>query len=100
MFNSRAKHNKADSGIAKKVFRWDIGLVTNIIDCLLEYKSSMEYRGLDFDGDNARQNCTEETSASFFGRATPVSLPENFDNVSTEEKCEAEKVAKKKQKSI
>ena len=45
----------ADAGIAKKVFRWDIGMVSNIIDCILEYKSSMEYKGLDFDRDKPMQ---------------------------------------------
>ena len=42
-------------------------MVTNIIDCLLEYKSSMDYRGLNFDGDNARQNCTKRQALLSLG---------------------------------
>ena len=33
---------------AKKYFRWDLNMVQNLIECLLEYKSKMEYKSLDF----------------------------------------------------
>ena len=29
---------------AKKYFRWDLHLVENLVECLLEYKSKMEYK--------------------------------------------------------
>ncbi len=34
---------------AKKYFCWDLNLVQNLVECLLEYKSKMEYKNLDLD---------------------------------------------------
>ena len=77
--------------------------MADIIDCLQEYMSAMEYKGLDFDGDKPIQydelrlftaKLYEKKNVSLFGLSTPYSLPENFDMLSKEKKDTAEKLAK------
>ncbi len=34
---------------AKEYFCWDLSLVQNLVECLLEYNSKMKYKNLDFD---------------------------------------------------
>lgn len=36
-------------------FRWDDGMVESLIKCLQAYKSEMEYKNVDFDGDRPAQ---------------------------------------------
>ena len=35
----------------KKPFRWNTGMVTNLITCLDSFKTKMEHKNVDFDGD-------------------------------------------------
>ena len=39
----------------KKPFRWNTDMVTNLITCLESFKTEMEYRNVDFDGDRPVQ---------------------------------------------
>ena len=88
---------------AKKCFRWDLNLVQNLVECLLEYKSKMEYRSLDFDADKPMQYkeirlmmamLFEEEDVSLFGPIAPVALPGNFENLTGVEKEKANKSVK------
>ena len=44
--------------IVEEIFRLDAKMVEDIIDCLFEYKSTMENKGLHFDGDKPMQKLT------------------------------------------
>ena len=55
-------------------------MMADIIDCLQEYMSAMEYKGLDFDGDKPIQyyelrlftaKLYEKKNVSLFGLSTP-----------------------------
>ena len=35
----------------RKIFKWEQYMIENLIDCMLNYKSSMLYKNLDFDAD-------------------------------------------------
>ena len=39
----------------KKPFRWNTDMVTNLITCLESFKTKMEYKNVDFDGDRPVQ---------------------------------------------
>ena len=72
-------------------------MISQLIDCLLEYKSKMEYRSLDFDTDKQiqYQELRVEMAriyaddVSLFGPVTSIALPDNFDILSKEEKNKA-----------
>jgi hypothetical protein len=80
-------------------FRWDTGIVENLIKCLQAYKSEMEYKNIDFDGDRpAQYTWVRQEMAKFFDEDTlifgPVFLsPPNipFLTMSKEEKEECTK---------
>ncbi len=61
--------------IKSKQFRWDSGIIENLIKCLQSYKTQMEYKNLDFDGNRHAQysSLRDEMSkiVSLFG---PISL--------------------------
>ena len=88
---------------AKKYFRWDLNLVQNLVECLLEYKSKMEYKSLDFDADKPMQYneirlrmamLFEEEDVSLFGPVAPVALPGNFEDLTGVEREKAKKSVK------
>ena len=80
-----------------KRFRWDTEMISQLIDCLLQYKSKMEYRSLDFDADKQIQYQElrvemaklYEDDVALFGPVTGIPLPENFDRLNEEEKTKA-----------
>ena len=39
----------------KKNFRWTVGMIENLINCLADYKAKMEYQSLGFDADRPQQ---------------------------------------------
>lgn len=66
-----------------KQFRWDSAMVENLITCLQSFKSQMEYKNVDFDGDRPAQyswlrlemsNLYEVEDTSLFGPVS-VTLP-------------------------
>ena len=78
-------------------------MVQNLIECLLEYKSKMEYKSLDFDSDKPMQYKEirlmmamhfEEEDVSLFGHITPSTLPSNFENLKGLERERAKKSVK------
>ncbi|CAB4002587.1 Hypothetical predicted protein [Paramuricea clavata] len=52
---SAKKPSKARGKPKPKQFRWETGMVENLIKCLQAYKSEMEYKNVDFDGDRPAQ---------------------------------------------
>lgn len=52
---SANKSSKARGKPRAKQFRWESGMVENLIKCLQAYKSEMEYKNVDFDGDRPAQ---------------------------------------------
>lgn len=70
-------------------------MISQFIDCLLEYKSKMEYRSLDFDADKQIKyqelqvemaKIYADDNVSLFGPVASIALPDNFDILSKEEK--------------
>ena len=45
------KPSKSRGKSKAKQFRWDDGMVESLIKCLQAYKSEMEYKNVEFDGD-------------------------------------------------
>ena len=41
--------------LKKKNFRWTMGMVEDLVNCLADYKVKMEYQSLDFDADRPQQ---------------------------------------------
>ena len=41
--------------VKKKNFRWTLGMIEDLINCLADYKAKMEYQSLDFDSDRLEQ---------------------------------------------
>ena len=81
-----------------KRFRWETQMISQLIDCLLEYKSKMEYRSLDFDADKQIQyqelrvemaRIYADDDVPLFGPVTSIALPDNFNILSKEEKNKA-----------
>ena len=72
-------------------------MISQLIDRLLEYRSKMEYRSLDFDTDKQiqYQELRVEMAGiyaddvSLFGPVTSIALPDNFDILLKEEKNKA-----------
>ena len=73
-------------------------MISQLIDCLLEYKSKMEYRNLDFDADKQihyqelrveMAKIYADDDVSLFGPVASIALPDNFDILSKEEKNKA-----------
>ena len=85
-----------------KKFRWQAEMVSQLIDCLLNYKSKMAYRSLDFDADKqiqyqelrvemAKLHIDEEF---MFGPVVASHLPDDYDTLSEEDKAKAKKRVK------
>ena len=75
-------------------------MISQLIDCLLEYtcKSKMEYRSFDFDANKQIQyhklrvemaKIYAHYNVSLFGPVVSIALPDNFDILSEEEKNKA-----------
>ena len=72
-------------------------MISHLINCLLEYKSKMGYRSLDFDADKQiqYQELRVEVARIYaddfsrFGPVTSIALPDNFDILSKKEKNKA-----------
>ena len=86
----------------RKNFRWDTDMIEHLIDCLLDYKSSMTFKNLDFDADKPAQykhlrvamaNIYEE-DVSLFGPLAVTSLPDDFEQLSKEDKAKAKLLQK------
>lgn len=83
-------------------------MISQLINCLLEYKSKMEYRRLDFDTDKQikYQKLRVEVAriyaddVSRFGPVTSIALPDNFDILSKEEKNKAKSHVKESEDLI
>ena len=78
-------------------------MISQLINCLLEYKSKMEYRSLDFDPDKQIQyqelrvetaKIYADDNISLFGPVASIALPDNFDILSKEEKNKAKNCVK------
>ena len=80
-----------------KRFRWETETVSQLIDCLLEYKTKMGYRNLDFDTDKQIQYQELRVemaklhvdSEYMFGPVVAVKLPGDFETRLKEEKAKA-----------
>ena len=50
-------HEKSghEEEVKKKNFRWTMGMIEDLINCLADYKAKMDYQGLDYDGDRPQQ---------------------------------------------
>ena len=58
--NSKSKQNanrSEGSFVKKKPFKWTSKMVADLLACLKTYKATMEFQGLDFDGDRPAQIC-------------------------------------------
>lgn len=83
------------STLTSKRFRWETDTVRQLIDCLLEYKSKMAYRNLDFDADKQIQYQElrvdmaklHEDDESIFGPVAAFKLPDDFKTRSKEEQA-------------
>ena len=90
------KPSKSRGKSKAKQFRWDDGMVESLIKCLQAYKSEMEYKNVDFDGDRpaqytwVRQEMATlyDEDSSIFGPVfiSPPIIP--FSTMSKEEKEE------------
>ena len=104
----QANINIIDKKVHRKNFRWDTAMIEHLIDCLLEYKSSMTYKNLDFDADKPMQYkelrlllaSIYKEDVSLFGPLAPTRLPGNFDQLSKEEKAKAKLLTKKGKEPI
>ena len=80
-----------------KRFRWETETVSQLIDCLLEYKTKMAYRNLDFDADKQIQYQELRVemaklhvdSEYMFGPVVAVKFSDDFETRSKEEKAKA-----------
>ena len=41
--------------VKKKNFRWTVGVIEDLINCLADYKAKMEYQSLEFDADRPQK---------------------------------------------
>ena len=92
----------------RKNFRWETHMIEHLIDCLLDYKSSMTFKNLDFDADKPAQykhlrvamaNIFEE-DVSLFGPLAVTPLPHDFEQLSKEDKAKAKLMQKKSKELI
>ena len=93
----------------RKHFRWDSIMIEHLIDSLLEYKSRMSYKSIDFDADRPIQykemrlsmaNIYMETDASLFGPICVVALPSDFDELTKAEQETARQLVKESKELI
>ena len=85
----------------RKNFRWTTEMIDNLINCLLSYKSSMEYRSLDFDADKPAQykflriemaKLYTDEDESLFGPVNIETLAdEDIEELNDEEKAQQKK---------
>jgi hypothetical protein len=103
-----AELHKVEKKAQRKNFRWETDMIEHLIDCLLDYKSSMMYKNLDFDADKpmtyrklrlAMATIYEE-DISVFGPLALTPLPSNFEQLSKEEKAKAKLLQKKSEELI
>ena len=47
--------NNVQKQAQRKNFQWETDMIEHLIDCLLDYKSSMTLKNLDFDADKPMQ---------------------------------------------
>lgn len=88
---------EVSSTLTSKRFRWETDTVRQLIDCLLEYKSKMAYRNLDFDADKQIQYQElrvdmaklHEDDESIFGPVAAFKLPDDSKTGSKEEQAKA-----------
>jgi len=75
-------------------FKWKDGMVDDLLRLLLQFKSNMEYRNLDFNADKPKQyEAVREAMAqkdssvdeSWFGPETVTSILEDIDDTQKEE---------------
>ena len=52
---AKPSSSKKEDKSKKKQFRWNADMVGTLITCLHNYKSQMEYKNVDFDGDRPMQ---------------------------------------------
>lgn len=88
----------------RKNFKWTGKMVEDLINSIDLYKSSMEYKNLDFDADKTAQyawlreqmaEIYKEENESFFGPVKAPTLPQNINELTKEEQKEAKKLFKK-----
>ena len=102
------KANKVEKKAQRKNFRWETDMIEHLIDCLLDYKSSMMYKNLDFDADKPMQYrklrlamaTIYEEDISVFGPLALTPLPSNFEQLSKEDKAKAKLLQKKSKELI
>jgi hypothetical protein len=86
----------------RKNFRWNSDMIEVLIDSLMEYKTQMSYKGIDFDGDKPMQYKEirlmmakiYSEDISIFGPLSVDQLPDGFNEMSKEEKDEAKELVK------
>ena len=54
-FTSLQEKSSHKVEVKKKNFRWTMGMIEDLINCLTDYKAKMEYQSLDFDADRPQQ---------------------------------------------
>ena len=95
---SKVSNNKK-SQVKPKNFRWKPPMIEHLIDCLLEYKSLMSYKGLDFDGDKPMQYRElrlkladiYRNDTSVFGPVVAENLPEDYQILSKEQQIDVKR---------
>jgi hypothetical protein len=78
----------------RKNFRWNPEMIEQLIDSMMEYKTQMSYKGIDFDGDKPMQHKElrlmmaeiNKEDTSLFGPVYIDQLPDSFDEMPKEEK--------------
>ena len=102
------KADNAEKKVQRKNFRWDTDMIKHLLDCLLDYKSSMTFKNLDFDADKpAQYKQLREAMAdiyvadvSLFGPLVVSPLPNDFEKLSKEDKVKAKLLQKKSKELI
>ena len=91
----------------KKAFRWTPTMIDHLISCLGNYRTAMEFKGKDFDGDRPaqyaalRKEMTKMFGAEMFGPESSSTIsPTEFDSLTEEEKKEERKRMKQREASI
>ncbi len=88
-------------------YRYETDMIEHLTGCLLDYKSSMTYKNLDFDADKQMQYIHTVRfamatiySICLFGLLAVTLLPSNFAQRSKEEKAKAKLLQKKSKELI
>ena len=51
-----ASYSTSNFDKKRKNFRWNPEIIEQLIDSMMEYKTQMSYKGIDFDGDKPMQH--------------------------------------------